>query len=150
MRIDALPGADKRCRYKLRPAIGSREDAVLIEPLAALFGLFGIRPLLRAVTFQTCVVQARPPVADFVLALGRLQPRLYSIASSRRCHPGEVHLTVSVVRYGLFERDYQGVASNFFAERLQRGQRGAGRLMPSSPAGQRAAKCNVICGRPRR
>lgn len=66
---------------------------------------------------------ARPPVAEFVLALGRLQPRLYSIASSRRCHPGEVHLTVSVVRYGLFERDYQGVASNFFAERLQRGQR---------------------------
>jgi sulfite reductase (NADPH) flavoprotein alpha-component len=66
---------------------------------------------------------ARPPVAEFVLALGRLQPRLYSIASSRRCYPGEVHLTVSVVRYGLFERDYQGVASNFFAERLQRGQR---------------------------
>ena len=27
---------------------------------------------------------ARPPVAEFVLALGRLQPRLYSIASSRR------------------------------------------------------------------
>lgn len=65
---------------------------------------------------------ARPPIAEFVLALGALQPRLYSIASSPKCHPGEVHLTIAVVRYDL-HRSYQGVASNFFAERLRRGQR---------------------------
>lgn len=65
---------------------------------------------------------ARPPIAEFVLALGALQPRLYSIASSLRCHPGEVHLTIAVVRYEL-HRSYEGVASNFFAERLRRGQR---------------------------
>jgi sulfite reductase (NADPH) flavoprotein alpha-component len=66
---------------------------------------------------------ARPPVAEFVLALGALQPRLYSIASSLKCHPGEVHLTVAVVRYDLHARGYHGLASCFFAERLRRGAR---------------------------
>jgi sulfite reductase (NADPH) flavoprotein alpha-component len=66
---------------------------------------------------------ARAPVAEFVLALGALQPRLYSIASSLKCHPGEVHLTVAVVRYELRSRGYQGVASCFFADRLRRGAR---------------------------
>ena len=64
---------------------------------------------------------ARPAVADFVQALTPLQPRLYSIASSLKCHPGEVHLTVAVVRYELNTRGYQGVASCFFADRLRRG-----------------------------
>ena len=42
-------------------------------------------------------------------ALRPLQPRLYSIASSPKAHPGEVHLTVSTVR--------DGVCSSFLAER---------------------------------
>jgi sulfite reductase (NADPH) flavoprotein alpha-component len=66
---------------------------------------------------------ARPTVAEFVQSLGKLQPRLYSIASSLKAHPDEVHLTVAVVRYALYRRDYGGVASNFFAERLRPGQR---------------------------
>jgi len=84
---------------------------------------------------------ARPPVAEFVLALGALQPRLYSIASSLQCHPGEVHLTVAVVRYELHARGYQGVASCFFADRLRRGarvpvyvQRAHGFTLPPGPA----------------
>lgn len=84
---------------------------------------------------------ARPPVADFVASLAPLQPRLYSIASSLKCHPGEVHLTVAVVRYDLHERGYQGVASCFFAERLRRGarvpvymQRAHGFALPADPA----------------
>jgi sulfite reductase (NADPH) flavoprotein alpha-component len=84
---------------------------------------------------------ARPPVADFVLALGALQPRLYSIASSLKCHPGEVHLTVAVVRYELRARGYQGLASCFFADRLRRGarvpvyvQRSHGFALPADPA----------------
>jgi sulfite reductase (NADPH) flavoprotein alpha-component len=84
---------------------------------------------------------ARPPAPDFVLALGALQPRLYSIASSPRCHPGEAHLTVAVVRYDLHARGYQGVASCFFAERLRRGarvpvyvQRSHGFALPVDPA----------------
>jgi sulfite reductase (NADPH) flavoprotein alpha-component len=78
---------------------------------------------------------ARPPVADFVLALAPLQPRLYSIASSLRCHPGEVHLTVSVVRYELDQtaqsRGYEGLASAFFADRLRRGARVPVYLQPA-------------------
>ncbi len=84
---------------------------------------------------------ARPPVSDFVQALAPLQPRLYSIASSPRCHPGEVHLTVAVVRYDLHTRGYQGVASCFFADRLRRGarvpvyvQRAHGFALPADPA----------------
>ncbi len=74
---------------------------------------------------------ARPTVAEFVAALGRLQPRLYSIASSLRRHPAEVHLTVAVVRYALHRRDYGGVASTFFAERLRPGQRVRVYVQPS-------------------
>ncbi|HEY4352301.1 MAG TPA: molybdopterin dinucleotide binding domain-containing protein, partial [Paraburkholderia sp.] len=37
--------------------------------------------------------------AELTGMLKRLQPRLYSIASSPKAHPGEVHLTVSAVRY---------------------------------------------------
>jgi sulfite reductase (NADPH) flavoprotein alpha-component len=53
--------------------------------------------------------------------LGRLQPRLYSIASSLRAHRDEAHLTVGVVRYERKDRMRKGVASTFFADRLQPG-----------------------------
>jgi sulfite reductase alpha subunit-like flavoprotein len=42
-----------------------------------------------------------------------LQPRLYSISSSAKAHPDEVHLTVSAVRFGL----RKGVSSTFLADR---------------------------------
>ena len=45
--------------------------------------------------------------------LRRLQPRLYSIASSAKAHPNEVHLTVAAVRYG----KRKGVSSTFLADR---------------------------------
>jgi sulfite reductase (NADPH) flavoprotein alpha-component len=60
---------------------------------------------------------AQPPVAELILALGRLEPRLYSIASSPKRHPNEVHLTVGTVRYELRGRLRKGVASGFLAER---------------------------------
>ncbi len=65
---------------------------------------------------------ARPPVGQFVQTLSRLQPRLYSIASSMKAHPEEVHLTVGVVRYDLNGRRYQGLGSGFFADHLQEGR----------------------------
>ncbi|MFZ5558469.1 MAG: sulfite reductase subunit alpha [Pseudomonadota bacterium] len=84
---------------------------------------------------------ARPPVAELVTALGKLQPRLYSIASSPRAHPGEVHLTVALVSYDLFGRDFRGLASGHFAERLAPGrkvpvfvQRAHGFRLPADPA----------------
>ncbi|MFE3043964.1 molybdopterin dinucleotide binding domain-containing protein, partial [Kitasatospora indigofera] len=49
--------------------------------------------------------------------LKRLQPRLYSISSSPLAHPGEVRLTVSVVRYpGETGRGRKGVCSTYLAD----------------------------------
>ncbi|HEU6447375.1 MAG TPA: sulfite reductase subunit alpha [Verrucomicrobiae bacterium] len=49
--------------------------------------------------------------------LRKLAPRLYSISSSPKAHPGEVHLTVSAVRYATHGRHRKGVASTFLADR---------------------------------
>jgi sulfite reductase (NADPH) flavoprotein alpha-component len=62
------------------------------------------------------------PPADFVKALRKLQPRLYSISSSPRAHPGQVHLTVGAVRYDLHGRPRQGVCSTFLADRATPGE----------------------------
>jgi sulfite reductase (NADPH) flavoprotein alpha-component len=58
---------------------------------------------------------------QFVSLLKKLQPRLYSIASSPKAHPGEVHLCVGIVRYESFERTRKGVCSTFLADRLAPG-----------------------------
>ena len=54
---------------------------------------------------------------EFVSILKKLQPRLYSIASSPKAHPGEVHLTVAIVRYNSHYRERGGVCSTFLADR---------------------------------
>ncbi|MEQ6924595.1 bifunctional nitrate reductase/sulfite reductase flavoprotein subunit alpha [Pseudomonas mosselii] len=53
------------------------------------------------------------PLARWLELLKPLQPRLYSISSSPKTHPGQVHLTVSTVRYG----ERKGVCSAFLADR---------------------------------
>ncbi|MEM1265546.1 MAG: sulfite reductase flavoprotein subunit alpha, partial [Pseudomonadota bacterium] len=50
-----------------------------------------------------------------------LQPRLYSISSSPKKHPGEVHLTIAEVHYRLNDFDRIGVASTFLGDRLAEG-----------------------------
>jgi sulfite reductase (NADPH) flavoprotein alpha-component len=54
--------------------------------------------------------------ADFLSQLTPITPRLYSIASSLRAHPGEVHLCVAVVRYDTHGRPKKGLASGFLAD----------------------------------
>ena len=54
---------------------------------------------------------------EVVPLLRKLTPRLYSISSSPRAHPGEVHLTVSTVRYESHGRGRKGVASTCLADR---------------------------------
>ena len=58
------------------------------------------------------------PVAEFIPLLKKLAPRLYSISSSPKVHPGEVHLTVGAVRYETHGRVRKGVASTFLADRV--------------------------------
>jgi sulfite reductase (NADPH) flavoprotein alpha-component len=64
---------------------------------------------------------ARPPLSELISALDPLLPRLYSIASSPKTAPGEVHLAVAVVRYKLRARERGGVASTFLSDRLTPG-----------------------------
>jgi sulfite reductase (NADPH) flavoprotein alpha-component len=54
---------------------------------------------------------------EFVGLLSKLQPRLYSVASSLKAFPNQVHLIVDVVRYESNGRLRKGVASSFLAER---------------------------------
>ena len=54
---------------------------------------------------------------EFVSVLKKLQPRLYSIASSPNAHPGEVHLTIAIVRYESHGRERGGVCSTYFSDR---------------------------------
>src|SRR6266568_6294578 len=54
---------------------------------------------------------------EFVGLLTKLQPRLYSVASSLKVFPDQVHLIVDVIRYESHGRIRKGVASTFLAER---------------------------------
>lgn len=56
--------------------------------------------------------------AELTAHLRRLQPRLYSISSSPRAHPGEVHLTVAAVRYEAHGRARKGVCSGWLADHV--------------------------------
>src|SRR5229473_1932639 len=58
--------------------------------------------------------------AEFVGLLTKLQPRLYSVASSLRVFPDQVHLIVDVVQYESRGRVRKGVASTFLAERADK------------------------------
>jgi sulfite reductase (NADPH) flavoprotein alpha-component len=50
---------------------------------------------------------------EFLPLANKIAPRLYSIASSPKAHPGEVHLTVAVVNYTTHGRQKYGLASGF-------------------------------------
>ena len=56
---------------------------------------------------------------EFLSVLKKLQPRLYSISSSPNAHPGEVHLTIAIVRYHSHGRQRGGVCSTFLADRSE-------------------------------
>jgi len=58
---------------------------------------------------------------SLVSVMRKLPPRLYSIASSLKAHPDEVHLTVGVVRYDAHGRKRKGVCSTYMADRVQPG-----------------------------
>jgi sulfite reductase (NADPH) flavoprotein alpha-component len=54
---------------------------------------------------------------EFVGLLTKLQPRLYSVASSLRAYPDQVHFIVDVIRYESHGRLRKGVCSSFLADR---------------------------------
>src|SRR5262245_34923984 len=56
----------------------------------------------------------------FVALLTKLQPRLYSVASSLKVFPDRVHLIVDVVEYESRGRTRKGVCSTFLAQRADK------------------------------
>ena len=65
--------------------------------------------------------EARFTADELIKVLRKLQPRLYSIASSPKAFPEDIHLTVAVVRYELHGRNRQGVCSTYLADRVNGG-----------------------------
>ncbi|EIP99823.1 Oxidoreductase NAD-binding domain/FAD binding domain protein [Opitutaceae bacterium TAV1] len=65
---------------------------------------------------------ARLTPQELVDHLRKLMPRLYSIASSPKPFPDEIHLTVAIVRYQTNGRQRAGVCSTFMADRVTVGE----------------------------
>ncbi|MES2996964.1 MAG: flavodoxin domain-containing protein [Verrucomicrobiota bacterium] len=76
----------------------------------ALIRHFDLKPFLTALPAPGTAAEA------LVAPLKKIQPRLYSIASSAKAFPGEVHLTVGAVRYELDGKSRKGVCSTFLAD----------------------------------
>lgn len=55
--------------------------------------------------------------AEFVSLLSKLQPRLYSVASSLKAFPDAVHFIIDVITYQSHGRKRKGVCSTFLADR---------------------------------
>lgn len=95
-------------------ALIQKTDGTSVTLYDALHTGFEIRHLLEKATMFS---SAQQMIDD----LRKLQPRLYSISSSPKAHPGEVHLTVGAVRYEISGVTHKGVASTFLADRLSIG-----------------------------
>jgi sulfite reductase (NADPH) flavoprotein alpha-component len=57
---------------------------------------------------------------ELVDTLAKLMPRLYSISSSLKAHPDQVHFTIDIVHYESRGRMRKGVCSTFLAERTDK------------------------------
>src|SRR6476469_376174 len=60
---------------------------------------------------------------EFVTSLSKLQPRLYSIASSLKRYPEQAHLLVTNVGFVSHGRARKGVCTSFLSERIEEGPR---------------------------
>ena len=56
---------------------------------------------------------------EFIDTLSPITPRLYSISSSPKAHPGEIHLTIAIVKYNNFDRDRYGLATGHLAKEVE-------------------------------
>ena len=102
----------------LRAALASNLDLGKPSPkLLAALNLSASDDIVDVLDAIQAASRPLPSLADLVANFKKLQPRLYSISSSPKAHPGEVHLTVGAVRYTVGDRARKGVCSTFLAER---------------------------------
>ncbi|MCC8430185.1 sulfite reductase subunit alpha [Reyranella aquatilis] len=113
-KVDIARPSDE-CMLFLANRAFDGEEALKLQALAA-----GEGPPELAEADLLDLLQAFPSVSPslpgLLKSLDRLQPRLYSIASSPKAHPGEVHLTVSAVRWDAKERTRTGIGSCYLAD----------------------------------
>ncbi|MBQ4851387.1 sulfite reductase flavoprotein subunit alpha [Pseudoalteromonas sp. MMG012] len=60
--------------------------------------------------------------AQFIQLAKPMAPRAYSISSSLKKHPDQVHLTIASVRYEKGERQHNGVCSTYLADLVKIGE----------------------------
>jgi sulfite reductase (NADPH) flavoprotein alpha-component len=73
---------------------------------------------LEIIDFVLDNPSVRFTVDEFVATLRKLQPRLYSVGSSLKAYPEQVHFIIATVRYESHGRQREGVASTYLADRL--------------------------------
>lgn len=74
---------------------------------------------LEVIDFLLAEPSIRFTPDEFVSKLRKLQPRLYSVASSLKAYPEQVHFAVATVRYESHGRNREGVASTYLADRVE-------------------------------
>lgn len=102
---------------KYAAATGNSELQQLAADKTALRAYLAERQTADVILQHPAQLQAQA----LVDCLRKVQPRLYSIASSQAEVGEEVHLTVGVVRFDAFGQTHLGGASGFLAERLEEG-----------------------------
>ena len=113
-KVDIARPSDE-CMLFLASRAFDGEEALKLQALAAGEGPpelveADLLDLLQAFPSVT------PSLPGLIKSLDRLQPRLYSIASSSKAHPREVHLTVSAVRWDAKDRTRTGIGSCYLAD----------------------------------
>ncbi len=102
--------------HRLDPSVLVPLPSGKMAPLReALISAYEVRSLLGKTSTDVTA-------AAFVADLRKLQPRLYSISSSLKANPEQVHLTVGAVRYEQDGVHHKGVASTFLSDRLDIGK----------------------------
>ncbi|HEX9071287.1 MAG TPA: flavodoxin domain-containing protein [Pseudolabrys sp.] len=152
LKAAGLPGDDKLRTELIRSRDVTTLSLKTVETYAETTGHQYVKALLADDQARKWIAgrQLIDLIATFPIALDAeklraltrpLAPRAYSIASSRREVGDEAHLLISAVRYESHGRARKGVASNYVAERLKRGQRVRVKLKPNKhfalPAGDR-------------
>lgn len=107
---------------KWNAVAGSEKLAAVLADKDALKDFVWGRDLLDLASCPDCRAQF-PDAASFVAILGKLSPRLYSIASSPDAVQGQVSLCVGAVRYTSYDRARNGVCSTFMADRVRPGDK---------------------------
>jgi sulfite reductase (NADPH) flavoprotein alpha-component len=136
-------GADDKLRHELTTA---RDVTTLskktLENFVGVTGHAGAKAVLESENLRTWLAgrQVIDLLETFPASLSAeqlrgilrpLAPRAYSIASSRSEVGDEAHLLVSAVRYESHGRARKGVASNYVAERLKKGDKVHVKLKPN-------------------